>query len=123
MIIIKEGKKELVQAFIMYRCTFCGLEGLKARTAAKPYGHPQFNSRLVEYTDDSFQGPQLVNSIFGTDRRVCPNCAMGMDELYFKNAEKAYVETLLGKTVQVWIDEDKNVSDYNLTEEDLYLKT
>ena len=119
MYVLNMGKKELKEAFTVYKCNFCGFEGLTANPDAKPYGHPSYHMKDVEFTDDMFEGP-VIESMLGFDRYVCPNCGMGMDKLKF-NSKKDYAEYLTLKKVQV-IDGFENVEDYVLSDDDLYLR-
>ena len=119
MYVLNMGKKELEEAFTVYKCAFCNFEGLTAKPHAKPYGHAFYNTQQIEFTDDIFEEP-VIQSMLGFDRYICPNCGMGMDKLKF-NSKKDYAEYLTYKVVQV-IDGFDNVEDYVLSDEDLYLR-
>ena len=119
MYVLNMGKKELEESFTVYKCTFCGFEGLTAKPHAKPYGHPFYGTQQIEFTDDIFEGP-VVESALGFDRYICPNCGKGMDKLKFM-CKKDYAAYLTYKVVQV-IDGFDDVSDYVLSDDDLYLR-
>ena len=73
MYVLNIGKKDLEEAFTVYKCNFCGFEGLTAKPDAKPYGHHFYQSKDIEFTDDMFEGP-VIESMLGFDRYICPNC-------------------------------------------------
>lgn len=120
MYVLNMGKKDLEEAFTLYKCGFCGFEGLEAKKGAKPYGHPEYlNGEMIDFTEDFFEGP-VIESIMGFDRYKCPNCAKGMNKIKFKSNNE-YMEILTTKRVKV-VDGFDNVEDYVLTEDDLYLQ-
>ena len=119
MYVLNMGKKDLEEAFTVYKCDFCNFEGLVAKQGAKPYGHPNWLNHEIDFTEDIFEGP-VVESVMGFDRYICPNCGKGMNKLKFKT-KKEYAEYLIFKAVQVikWNDD---VEDYVLSDDDLYLR-
>lgn len=119
MYVLNMGKKELEEAFTVYKCNFCSFEGLTAKPHAKPYGHPFYDTQEIEFTDDMFEGP-VIDSMLGVDRYICPNCGKGMDKRKF-NSKKDYAAYLTYKRVQV-IDGFDKVDDYVLSDDDLYLR-
>ncbi len=121
MITVKEGCKELRKAFDVYRCTFCGFEGIVALEGARPYGYMGDGGYDENaFAEDLFEGPETEES-FGFTRHICPCCGMGMDKIKFTmNAN--YVAYLKDTKVKLHLWNDF-YEDYLLHEDDLYLRT
>ena len=120
MFTINEGKKELERAFTVYRCKFCYYTGLTANPKAKPVNYKGNRySDDPDYIDDMFQKP-VIENVLGSDKIVCPNCGMGMDEVKFMN-NKEYVDYLVETKVKLEFS-PLEYEDYLLTEDDLYIK-
>lgn len=120
MFTLVEGRKELKKAFKVYKCDFCGYEGLSADDDAVANGRITDKTvGPVRFREDLYDEP-LVENFMGFDKFVCPICAMGMRFRKF-NSNKEYVDYLAGKSVKVKLPRG-GTADYILLEEDLYLK-
>ena len=119
MFVLNMGRKDLKEAFTLYRCDFCGFEGIQAEVSARPFGHPDYVNQEVNFTEDIYEGP-IVDSYLGFTKIICPNCAKGMGKIKFKT-NKEYAETITGKVVQI-IKSNNQVEDYCIDDNDLYVE-
>ena len=117
MYTLTEGKVELLKAFKIYYCKFCGYEGLKADDLAIANGKE--SSDTIRYREDLYEGPEVKN-FMGFEKFECPICAMGMTQKRFPHASE-YVEYLIGKKVPIKLPQG-GTEEYALKEEDLYLR-